>query len=119
LLVLYDNTGRHYLDDYQMKAAMYGLECVTLAVPQDSRSKLSVVDRGFGERNNKTVAPEWNVELSAVGWLIENHDGLSFRCYHNKYAQCKLHPDWLRSERILHCRLQERQPQQFQEWEKF
>lgn len=123
LIVLFDNTGFPMnLDPYSSKVAMYGFEAVKFAVRDEVIVAPDVSDRGFAPRNNKTVSPNKNTELSAVAvlkrvWQSETSDySLSLTFYHNVHCHCPFIADWWRSADVSHVTLGTKRPNQNQEW---
>ncbi|MBL7187978.1 MAG: hypothetical protein ISS70_16770 [Phycisphaerae bacterium] len=120
LLILYNNvpiTNRH-VDPYAIKTAMYGLEEVVFAVPEETSVAPWVSDRRFGGR--RRVTPSHNTTLSAVAVLYVNHNvGTPYlHIFHNIYAALPVNPEWLRNPETQHFKLEakERDKKQFQEW---
>jgi hypothetical protein len=89
LLVLFDHsTSGHHTDAYNVKIAMYGLEQVYLAVPNDPALHPYLTGSGFGPRRATTC--DHNTSISAIGVLRVTRDGLSITVYHNRHAAAPL-----------------------------
>ncbi|AQQ71168.1 hypothetical protein SMSP2_01534 [Limihaloglobus sulfuriphilus] len=119
VVVIFDNAKNGYTDSYTIQTALYGWERFLISTGRDYK----VVDRGFGDRNNKMLGNERKTHISAVAsmheyWEIEEpHERrLSLCFYHNQYAQNFF--DWhlWDSEFISHLTLEDKSPGNFQNW---
>ncbi len=100
---------------------MYGWECVVFDGTR-IETPLTVIDRGFGHRNNRDVREDKNQQLSALatlheGWGIDTHERvLSLWFYHNQFAAHPILPEWWSGNDIMHFAFGEKVPGQFQDW---
>jgi len=121
VVVVYDNANNSYTDIYAIQTAMHGWEQVTLSVPSNGQPP-TVVDRGFGRRNNKTFRPDKNTHISAVATLHEFWDmatkerQLGLRFYHNCYATNPFNRAWWDDKNISHLILTDKVEGEFQNW---
>ena len=119
ILILYDNIniGIRHTDSYNIKTAMYGLECVDVGFPTDIKIAPLIIDRRRGGK--RKVTEQHNTTLSAVVTLHESiNSEISAICYHNIYAALPLNPEWMRFNNVVHYTLEEKQRLNFQEWVK-
>lgn len=117
ILVLYDNIhiGSRHTDSYNIKTAMYGLECVDVGFPTDMKTEPFLINQRRGGK--RKVTEQNNTTLSAVMTMQESENNeITATCYHNIYAVLPLNPDWLRYSNIKHYTLGEKQGINFQEW---
>ena len=93
LLVLYDD-GRiaGHLDPYHVMTAMYGLEVVSMAVPEDPSISPYRTGARFGP--DKKMTSDANTSISAIGAMVLTApDGiLALRIYHNEFAAVPIEP---------------------------
>jgi hypothetical protein len=121
ILVLFDNAKNQYTDPYTIQTAMFGWEQVTFSVYRDGKDP-SVVDRGFGPRNNEEIRPDKNQQLSALttlheAWDLETRERfLALRFYHNQFAETAFIPNWWYGDHIVHFALADKVPREFQNW---
>jgi len=113
ILVVFDNVA-HILhtDRDEIKVAMYGLQQITLALPNTSLSEPYIKKSALGPR--KRFTENHNTSTSAVAVLYEdyaNANALNLDVYHNSYAAVKLRPDALRYKSIKHFTLSDALPE--------
>lgn len=119
VLVLYDNARNNYTDPYTIQVALHGWEQVVFVQDGDS---MSVVERGFGPRNNRSLRHDKNEHLSAVAtlhecWEVESHDRfLALQFYHNPFAIVPFKPSWWNHSKVAHFALEEKAAGKFQNW---
>lgn len=123
LLVLFDNADNRYTDSYVIQTALHGFEHVVFRVGTGGQEP-AVLDRGFAPRNDKALRAGVNEHLSAVVtlheyWeLQEPHErGLGLQFYHNPFAAYPFDPEWWFGECVGHCRISEKVPGKYQDWE--
>jgi hypothetical protein len=99
IAVIYNNVFlRSHTNPYHVRVAMYGVEQVLFAVPNDPRQRAHFVGVKFGPKRKMT--PDHNTTISAVGVLVLNPPGdpqsPQLIIYHNIYAKVPLDPELLR-----------------------
>lgn len=117
LVIVYDNMGFYGGDTEggDMLAAMGGAETWAIDIPRDPMLQPQVAGVSFGFEN--VTSPGSNTTISAVAALDVVSDGMSLRCFHNRYAKHKLDPDLLRYPNIRHFTLPTSvPPKQLQKW---
>jgi hypothetical protein len=86
MLVLFDRGSCcGHIDPYEIKAAMFGLEQVHLALPSDPDKKpyLTGASHGPGRKMTSTS----NTSISAIGALwMSDAEHVHLDVYHNRYA---------------------------------
>ncbi len=92
LLVLFDRGFvAGHLDPYCIRVAMYGLEQIHIAVPQDHSVPPYVTGKSYGPKRKMTE--EHNTSISALGVLLAKRpDEILLHVYHNKFAAVSLDP---------------------------
>jgi hypothetical protein len=80
-----------HLDEYNVRAGMYGLEQIHIAVPRDHVRSPYAVGRSFGPKRKMTE--KHNTSISAIGVLsTPKADDIRLCVYHNRYAAHPLNP---------------------------
>jgi len=109
LLVLCDiafgagQVARH-VDPYNVRAGMYGLEQIHIAVPRDPAEGLQIGGTTFGPKRKMT--DKHNTSISAIGVLwTESANEIRLTVYHNKFAAIPLDVRLLSSFGIPQFRL--------------
>ena len=106
LLVLYDDGQiAGHLDRYHVMMAMYGLEVVSVAVPQDPSVSPYRTGAKFGP--DKKMTADANTSISAIGALVVTAPDriLELHVYHNPFAAVPIEPVLLAHRGILQCRI--------------
>lgn len=117
VLVLYeDGPLPRHVDHYQVRVAMYGLETIVFAVPQDPRASPYPVARRYGPRRKLT--PTDNRSISAVAVLSSPHRGpVELTVFHNAHATVPLPPSLLCRYGIRQYQLANAQQDSIANWE--
>jgi hypothetical protein len=80
-----------HLDEYNVRAGMYGLEQIHIAVPRDHTRPPYAANRSFGPKRKMTE--KHNTSFSAIGVLsTPRPDDIRLHVYHNRYARLPLNP---------------------------
>jgi len=116
VLVLWEPFGvARHLDAYSVKAAMFGFDTLVLDVPADPELGPILRDRKSGP--GRRMTEDHSTSISALAVLCERDDAIHCRVYHNHHAALPLLPDRLWFEHVVHFRLGESRPGQFDEWQ--
>jgi hypothetical protein len=116
VLVLWEPVGvARHLDAYSVKAAMFGFDTLVLDVPVDPAEGTILKDRKSGP--GRVMTEDHSTSISAIAVLSETEDAIQCSVYHNHHAALPLPPESLRYEHVVHFRLREPRPGQFDEWQ--
>jgi hypothetical protein len=117
LLILFDRGfAMGHLDPYCIRVAMYGLEQIHFAVPNDPSISPYATGMSFGLKRKMTK--EHNTSISAIGVLFATGtDELSLHVYHNRYAAVPIQTELLTKYRLRQFRLGEEVPGRTAQWQ--
>lgn len=118
ILVLFDR-GRvlGHLDPYNIRVAMYGLEQIHIAVPNDY--SVSPYSTGMSYGPKRKMTEEHNTSISAIGVLfLTDSNEPKLHIYHNKFASVPLPSPVINSIGIPQYKLEENSYGTTAEWEK-
>ena len=105
-----------HLDPYNIRAAMYGLEQVHIAVPEDLSVRPYTTGMSFGPKRKMTPAD--HTSISGVGVLFwTGPSEIALHVYHNKYAAIPLSPVLLGKYGIRQYALHDDMPGRTAKWE--
>lgn len=117
LLVLYDRGFvAGHLDPYCIRVAMYGLEQIHIAVPQDHAISPYTTGKSYGPK--RKMSEKHNTSISAIGVLFaRGPDEILLHVYHNKFASVPLDSRLLLRRGITQFKLEDAVPGSMAEWE--
>ncbi len=92
ILALFDGAPlSDHLSNYNIRVAMYGLEEIHIAVPEDPKISSYITGKSYGSERKMT--PNDNKSISAIGVLhTTSRKEIDLDLYHNKYASNPLDP---------------------------
>jgi hypothetical protein len=115
LLVLFYSGIAPYLDPYEIRIAMYGLEQVHVNLP--SNPSISPYITGISYGPNRKMTEEHNTSISAIGILFAPGPNEFKLCvYHNKFAAVPLDPRLLAKYDIPQFELEDEAPGNTAKW---
>jgi hypothetical protein len=98
IVAMFDATGSFsYTDPYNVKTAMFGLDAVVLALPEDPKNEPYFLRMKRGGK--ATLTEEHNTSTSAIA-IIRTHperSGPMLLMYHNHFARVPIDPENLRN----------------------
>lgn len=115
ILVIYDHDiFATNIDPYQILVAMYGLQTLQLAIPQNAPSYVTAEHFGPKRQFSETA----NTSISAIATIHQFPSGpVEFRVYHNEYAAIPLDVNLLDPFGIKQFCLRKADRDQFRGWE--
>lgn len=116
LLVVFDQGQvAGHVEGFHIRAAMYGLEQVYLAVPPIGQGEPYATGTGLGPKRKMTESD--NTSISAIGALVMTGPGQHILyVYRNQFAKVPLDPGWLQPFGIQHFDLGTSQPGVASNW---
>ena len=116
MLVIFDATrSMTYVDQYNVKTGMFGLDAVAFAVPSDPGQDPYVT--GYKSGGRQTMTEDMNTSISVLSVLFQNEQGTPYLItYHNRFANIHLEPEILRAVSAHQFRLSEPDGEHMPNW---
>jgi hypothetical protein len=116
ILVLFDwGQISSYLDPYDIRVAMYGLEQIHINVPRNTEVSPYATGMSYGPKRKMTH--NYNTSISAIGVLsTPGPSEIVLHVYHNKYAAVPLDPRLLSKHGIHQFQLEDEVPGKTAKW---